>query len=78
MARSGKEGEFSLCERMFVCQLKLAGNKFPSIREKFMKRFGKMASSRSAMCAMAKKLKTKFTVWDQRKGRCGPLVYLPA
>ena len=72
MTRSGKEGEFSPCERMFVCQLKLAGNKFPSIREKFMKRFSKMAPSRSAMCCMVKKLKTKYTVWDQRKGRCGP------
>ena len=72
MTRSGKEGEFSPCERMFVCQLKLAGNKFPSIREKFMKRFSKMAPSRSAICDMAKKLKTKFTVWYQRKGRCGP------
>ena len=28
MARSGKEGEFPPCERMFVCQLKLTGKIF--------------------------------------------------
>ena len=72
MTRAGKAGEFSPCERMFVCQLKLAGHKFPSIREKFMQRFGKLSPSRSAMIAMAKKLKTKFSVWDQRKGGVDP------
>ena len=73
MTRAGKVGEFSPCERMFVCQLKLIVVKFPIIREKFMKRCGKMAPYRSAMKAMAKKLKTKFSVWDQRMRRCGNL-----
>ena len=43
MTRAGKAGEFLPCERMFVCQLKLAGDKFPTIREKFMKRVGSPA-----------------------------------
>ena len=43
MTSVGKAGEFLPCERMFVCQLKLAGVKFPTIREKFMKRFGSPA-----------------------------------
>ena len=38
MIRAGKAGEFFPCERMFVCQLKLAVDKFPTIREKFMKK----------------------------------------
>ena len=37
MTKAGKEGEFLPCERMFVCQLKLAGDKFPTIRENLMK-----------------------------------------
>ena len=53
--KAGKSGEFLSFERMLVCQLKLAGNKFPTIREKFMKRFGKMAPRRSAMKAIAKR-----------------------
>ena len=53
--RAGKVGEFLPCERLFVCQLKLAGDKFPTIWEKFMKRFGKMAPCWSAMIAVAKK-----------------------
>ena len=52
---AGKAGEFLPCESMFVCQLRLAGDKLPTIREKFMKRFGKMAPCRSAMKAMAKR-----------------------
>ena len=59
-----------LGKKMFVCHLKLAGDKFPTIREKFMKRFGKMAPCRYAIKAMAKKLKTKFSVWDKKKGIC--------
>ena len=55
MTRAGRADEFLPCERMFICQLKLAGDKFPTIREKFTKRFGKMAPCRSAMKAMAKK-----------------------
>ena len=55
LSKDGKAGEFLPFERMFVCQLKLAGAKFLTIREKFMKRFGKMAPCRSAMKAMAKK-----------------------
>ena len=43
MTKASKAGEFLTCERIFVCQVKLAGDKFPTIREKFMKRFGKMA-----------------------------------
>ena len=54
MTWAGKVGEFSPCERLLVCQLKLAGDKFPTIREKFMKGFGKMTHCRSAMKAMAK------------------------
>ena len=70
--RAGKNGEFSPGERMFVCQLKLAGNNFPSIKRKFQERFGKLAPSRSGMKAMAVKLRAKFTVWDVRKGNSGP------
>ena len=33
--RAVKKGEFSPGESMFVCQLKLAGNNFPSIKRKF-------------------------------------------
>ena len=40
---------------------------------KFMKKFRKMAPCRCATKAMTKKLKTKFSVCDQRKGRCGNL-----
>jgi hypothetical protein len=64
--RAGKKGEFSPGERMFVCQLKLAGNNFTSIKRKFQERFGKLAPSRSGMKAMSVKLRTKFTVWDVR------------
>ena len=55
MTRAGKVGEFLSCERMFVCQLKLAGNKIPTIWEKFVKKIGKMAPCWSAKKAMAKK-----------------------
>ena len=73
MTRAGKAGYFSPCEIMFVCQLKLAVVKFPIIRKKFMKMCGKMSPYRSAMKAMAKKIKTKFSVRDQRMRRCGNL-----
>ena len=69
--RAGRKGEFSPGERMFVCQLKLAGNSFPNILRKFQERFGKTAPCRSAMNAMAAKMKTKFTVWNLRKGNSG-------
>ena len=69
--RAGRKGEFSPGERMFVCQLKLAGNSFPNILRKFQERFGKTAPCRSAMNAMAAKKKTKFTVWNLRKGNSG-------
>ena len=55
MTRAGKAGEFLPCKRMFVCQLKLVGDKLQTIKEKFMKRFWKKAPSRSAMKAMAKR-----------------------
>ena len=55
MTEAGKTAEFLPFERMFICQLKLAGDKFPTIREKFMKMFGKMASCWSAMKAMFKR-----------------------
>ena len=48
--KAGKSGEFLLFERMLLCQLKLAGDKFPTIREKFMKRFGKMAPCIMHVC----------------------------
>ena len=73
MTRVGKAGEFSPCERMFVYHLNLVVVKFPIIRKKFMKMCGKMAPYRSAMKAMAKKIKTKFSVRDQRMRRCGNL-----
>ena len=40
ITRACKAGEFWLCNKNFVCQLKLAGHKFPIIREKFMKKIG--------------------------------------
>ena len=55
MTSAAKAGKFLPCEGMFVCQLKLAGDKFPTIWEKFMKRFGKTAPCRSAMKTMAKR-----------------------
>ena len=71
MRPAGKKGEFSPCERMFVCQQKLAGDTYPNIRSKFMLRFGKQAPSRLSMQYMVEKLKTKHTVQDMRKGKCG-------
>ena len=73
MTRAGKAGEFSSFEIMFACQLKLIVVKFPLIKEDFMKMCGRIALFRSAMKAMTKKLKTKFSVWDQRMRRCGNL-----
>ena len=52
---------------MFVCQLKLAGDNFPSIKRKFQERFGKLAPCRSAMKGRVVKLNTKFTVWNLMK-----------
>ena len=69
--RTGKRGEFSSCERMFVCQRKMAGETFPNIRRKFMLRFGKLAPSRSAMKYMVDKLRNRFSVQDMRKGNSG-------
>ena len=53
--------------------MKLIVVKFPIIKEKFMKMCGRIALFRSAMKAMAKKIKTKFSVWDQRMRKCGNL-----
>ena len=61
MGPAGKKGKFSPCERMFVCQKKLAGDTYPNIRSKLMLRFGKQAPSRSSMQYMVEKLKTKHT-----------------
>ena len=69
--RAEKKVQFSPGERMFVCQLKLAGDKYPNIKRKFMVRYGKTAPSRSGMIAMAAKLKKKYTVWNLKKGNCG-------
>ena len=66
-----KGTQFSPCERMFVCQLKLAGDSFPNIKSKFMLRFGKAAPCRASMKNMVNKLKTKHTVQDLRKGNSG-------
>ena len=59
MTRTGKAGEFLPCERMFVLQLKLVGDKFPTIREKFMNKVGSPAgqwwSKNEPMKAMAKR-----------------------
>jgi hypothetical protein len=44
--RTGKKDEFSHCKRMFVYQLKLAGNSFPNIQTKFQVTFGKLAPCR--------------------------------
>ena len=55
MIRAGKADEFLPCQILFICQLQLAGDKFPTNREKFIKRFGKMAPCRSAMKAMSKR-----------------------
>ena len=49
MTKAGKAGEFLPFERMFICQLKLAGDKFPTIWEKFMKRFGKISVEKQSM-----------------------------
>ena len=55
LSKDGKAGEFLPCERMFVCHLKLVGDKFPTIRKKFMKRFEKMAPCKSARKVMDKR-----------------------
>ena len=73
MTRAGKAGESSSCEIMFACQLKLIVVKWSTIREKFMKMCGRIALFRSAMKAMAKKLKTKFSAWEKRKRGYGNL-----
>ena len=63
--------EFTPAEKMFVCNLKIAGEKYPSISNQFTQKFGKLPPSRSGVFRLVKKLKDKFTVLDLRKGRSG-------
>ena len=61
--------EFTPAEKMFVCNLKIAGEKYPSISNQFTQKFGKLPPSRTGVFGLVKKLKDKFTVLDLRKGR---------
>ena len=42
---------YSPCERVFICQMNLKGNKIPNIREHFIERFGMRAPCRYTMHA---------------------------
>ena len=63
--------EFSSAEKMFVCNLKIAGEKYPNICKLFTEKFGKSPPNRQGANKMVQKLRNKFTVHDLRKGRSG-------
>ena len=63
--------EFSPAEKMFICNQKMAGEKYPKICELFTAKFGKAPPSRSGAWRIVAKLKNKYTVLDMRKGRSG-------
>ena len=63
--------EFSSEEKMFICKLKMAGEKYPTISRLFTEKFGKDAPTRRGANKLVAKLQTQFTVQDLRKGRSG-------
>ena len=67
----GGDHEFSASQRAFVVEHKLAGRKYPSISRRFQEKYGIEAPTRRHVYNLVKKLKTKYTLLDQRKGKKG-------
>ena len=63
--------EYSPAEKMFVVDLKLKGIKYTTIKSMFLSKFNKAPPTRQGLYYLTMKLKNKFTVLDQRKGRSG-------
>ena len=63
--------EFSPAEKMFICNLKMSGEKYPNFVKLFTQRFGKSPPTMKGANKMVNTLTTKFTVMDRRKGRSG-------
>ena len=63
--------EFSPAEKMFICNQKMSGVKYPVIRDLFTEKFGKNPPSRVGVWKMMMKMKNKFTMLDMRKGNSG-------
>ena len=64
--------EFSPLERMFICELKMKGKKYPNIARLFSEKFGKSPPTRDGAHKMLTKLTTQGTVMTTRKGNSGP------
>ena len=62
---------FSPTEKMFACNLKLKGKKYPSITRHFNNRFRRGPPTRQGINKMVRNLNTKYTTLDCRKGRSG-------
>ena len=62
---------FTPAERMFVCDLRLRGTKYPEIKHLFTAKFGKNAPTKQGMYQLMTKLKDKYTMFNCMKGRCG-------
>ena len=62
---------FSPSEKMFACNLKLKGKKYPSITRHFNNRFRRGPPTRQGINKMVRNLNTKYTTLDCRKGRSG-------
>ena len=63
--------EFSPEEKVFICNLKMAGEDYPTISTMFTAKFGKPPPTRQGANKMVAKFRTHFTVMDRRKGKCG-------
>ena len=63
--------EFTPAQKMFVCDLKMKGTKYTTIKTLFMAKFNKAPPTRQGLHYLTTKLKNKFTLLDQRKGRVG-------
>ena len=64
--------EFSPLERMFICEWKMKGKKYPNIARLFSEKFGKSPPTRDGAHKMLTKLTTQGTVMTTRKGNSGP------
>ena len=67
----GKGIQYSPEEKIFICNLKLSGKKYPEICHLFTSKFGKVPPNRSTAKRLVVKLNKNFTVLDLRKGRSG-------
>ena len=68
-----KSREFSNEHRMFVCELKMEGKKYPIIRRRFTAKYGTDTAPPSRQCCnkLVCNLNVNFTVKDCRKGIVG-------